>query len=530
MRKKNFIMLLLGFTVFNACNDNYLQIENPNAITSGSFWKSEGDLNEGVTACYSTLYYQGTFRQWYDIVFEMRSDLGWNESGWRDYSNFSKFKYPNYNWETICYVWDHTYRAIYHVNQVLTYGENIKMNESLKDRYFAEVKFLRALYYYNLVLLYGRPPIITDLQSGKEMPSNKEADHQEKVWAQIEKDLTEAIQEFKNYFAAENKDIWSVPSGEAGRVTLGACYALLGKAYMQQHKWQKAADALYPIIESKKYELTAEFNDNFRLETENNKESIFEIQYNDLSSGDFGDYNGLKSPMSNQRAIYYAPRTDSKGASIGGHDDNKPNYYFWSEFYDKMADGITIDPRRDKTIMWSTKQKLYGRNILELGGSPKVSKANPVIFMIKGSTGYYRNIETNYSPINHRVIRYADVLLLYAEALNELDRTSEAYKYIDDVRQRPSVMVVKLSIAKPDLTKEQMRLQIMHERTTELGGESQRWADLNRWGLLDTEEGKTQLLEHDYEFSNFKPGIDKYLPIPQIELDCDPNLSQNYGL
>jgi len=529
MKRLKILTIFLVLFGLGACKDDYLQIENPNAKTSGTFWKNDNDLKSGLTACYSTLYYQGTYRQWYDIVYEMRSDLGWNESGWRDYANFSKFKYPSYNWETISYVWDHHFRAIYHVNEVLTYGVPIQMDEKLKQRYFSEAKFLRALFYYNLILAYGRPPIVLEPQSGKEMPSNKEADHQEKVWAQVEKDLTESIDGLKAYFTSMNKDIWSVPDGEAGRATLGAYYALLGKAYMQQHKWQAATDAFTEIIKSKNYELTDEFNDNFRLENENNKESIFEIQYNDQSTGDWGDYNTVKSPMSSQRAIYYAPRTDAQGVSIGGNDDIKPNFFFWSEFNDKTSDG-TIDPRRDKTIMWSTKQTLYGRNILALGGSPKVAKNYPVIFMIKGSNGYYRNYETNYSAINNRVIRYADILLLNAEALNELDRTSEAYKFIDEVRQRPSVMVVKLSVAKPNLTKDEMSQQIQHERIVELGGESQRWADLLRWGLLDTEEGKTILLQHDYEFQNFRPGIDKYLPIPQVELDCNQNLSQNYKL
>jgi starch-binding outer membrane protein, SusD/RagB family len=123
------------------------------------------------------------------------------------------------------------------------------------------------------------------------------------------------------------------------------------------------------------------------------------------------------------------------------------------------------------------------------------------------------------------VIRYAGVLLMYAEALNELGQTAAAYTYVDRVRQRAGL--AKLSDVMPGLSKEAFLQQLMHERITELTGEDVRWLDLERWGFLDDQSKIDILRSRDFEFDNFKLGKNKYLPIPQSEIDINPNLKQN---
>jgi hypothetical protein len=140
---------------------------------------------------------------------------------------------------------------------------------------------------------------------------------------------------------------------------------------------------------------------------------------------------------------------------------------------------------------------------------------------------YFRinEFEVFNSPINFRYIRFADVLLMYAEALNALGQTNNAYQYVDRVRQRSGLE--KLSVTKPGMSQTQFLQQLMHERITELTGEQVRWNDLARWGYFDDATKLAELKAHDPEFNNFVIGKSKYMPIPQIEIDINPNLKQN---
>jgi hypothetical protein len=130
------------------------------------------------------------------------------------------------------------------------------------------------------------------------------------------------------------------------------------------------------------------------------------------------------------------------------------------------------------------------------------------------------NGEVFHSGNNYRFIRYADVLLLYAEALNALGQTSQAYPFVDKVRQRAGLRT--LSAAMPGLSQDQFLNQLKHERITELSGEGHRWEDLTRWGELSP-----ALASRDKAFANFKTNKNELLPIPQFEIDNNPNLKQN---
>ena len=123
------------------------------------------------------------------------------------------------------------------------------------------------------------------------------------------------------------------------------------------------------------------------------------------------------------------------------------------------------------------------------------------------------------------MIRYADVLLMYAEALNGAGRTNDAYQYVDRVRERAGLR--KLSDVMPGMNQAQFQRQLEHERLMELTGESLRWNDLARWGYFDDAAKLNELKARDPEFNNFVIGRNKYMPIPQSEIDINPNLVQN---
>ena len=516
--KKIIMALALAMPIlFVSCDKNLLEIPNPNTFPTDIFWESPENAWEGLVACYSGLLFEGTYRQWYDLSLEMRADLYFNESAWRDYANYSKFNFTNYDWECIIYIWRDHYRAIYMCNNFLKYAPDIDMSgvengEELKERYIAEAKFLRALFYFNMMTYYGTPPLILEPLEGTEKPSNSSP---EEIYGQILKDLAdETITHLPR-----KRDL---PEAEYGRATIGAALMLRAKAHMQFHNWQDAANDLDVIIsEHGDYELVDEYDDNFRKETEHNSESIFEICFSDVNTGDWSTYQTPNSPTGWLRAQYFAPRM------VGGHSDCQPNLFYLNEFTDTVADG-SVDPRKDKSLFWNPGQTLYGKNFRnDFGGSLGSDTQRENFWTVKYSTGYYRDFENSYSPINQRLFRYADALLMYAECLNELGQTDDAYQYIDQVRQRPSVMVVRLSDEKPGLTQAEMRKQIEHERIVELGSESWRWFDIYRYGYLDTEKGRQLLESHDYEFKSFVVGRHKYLPIPQREIDLNTNLHQN---
>ncbi len=145
---------------------------------------------------------------------------------------------------------------------------------------------------------------------------------------------------------------------------------------------------------------------------------------------------------------------------------------------------------------------------------------------------YFRNaggeFEVFNSPINFRALRFADVLLMYAEALNNLGQTANAYTHVDRVRIRSGM--ARLSVTRPGMSQTQFQQQLEHERITELTGESVRWNDLARWGYFDDASKLAQLKARDPEFNNFTNlSRGKYYPIPQSEIDINPNLKQNLG-
>jgi hypothetical protein len=526
--------LLLSAT---GCEKKILDQVNPNLPTVESSWQTSDDAVRGSTACYAGLQGLGMYRRWLNFAFDIRDDIGWSQSPWGELADFTRFVQANYDFEVSNNIWRDHYRTIFRCNQVLDRVPTITtMDATLQKRVLAEAKFLRALCYFNLASLYGNVPLAlvytTDLS--QTTPQAKEAD----VWAQVYKDLREAAPDLPASYSAS----------DVGRATKGAAQALLGKAYMQNRRWADAQAQFALVIDPGTYRLTAAYTDNFRHTSENNSESIFEVQFSDEKKGgnDSGNGPDATSSQGGQRSQFWGV-AGLPGESLG-FNDGEVRPWLVNEFLKEPTTTGQRDPRLAATVFYNRRSQTlfptalpqdadtlaYGRGFLsryhsDPKGDPQGINALRLrsrVYWRKYQTDYYRTAEDFDSPINQRVIRYADILLLQAEALNELGRTTDAIALINQVRQRPSVSLAPLETG--GFTQASLRTQLMHERATELAGEGVRWFDLQRWGLLDNQTGVDQLKAHDAQFNSFVLDKSRLLPLPQTDVDL-LRLTQNSG-
>ncbi len=490
-----------------------LDVDNPNRLDEGIFWRTATDAVQGTNAVYGNFYRNGPSR-WLPYFLDVRSDDGYSTSPWNELRSISGLNVTDYNFEVQIDTWAHHWRGVYRANQVIANVPAIEMDATLRGRYVAEAKFLRAWYYYNLVTIWGNIPLILEPSLPNDKPSQAP---QADVWAQIEKDLTEAAAVLPVSYSGD----------EIGRATKGAAHGLLGRTLLQQGKNQQAVDALAYLVTGAgagNYALIANYYDNFRHTTENNRESVFEIQFK-MRPENSGE-DGPTSNVGTSRAPFFAPP---------GHGFNDANMHRWvlNEFHQELTSDGSRDPRLAVTALYDSTD-VRGPAFTQVYGSSFTSKNYDAGIASRVWYRKYLNDEMRINefevfngPKNFRSIRYADVLLMYAEALNNLGRTSEAYAFVDRVRERVSMN--RLSVIRPGMTQAAFQRQIEHERITELSGECTRWNDLARWGYFDDAAKLAQLQARDSEFANFRIGRNKYQPIPQSEIDINPNLIQNPG-
>ncbi len=378
------------------------------------------------------------------------------------------------------------YAGITRANYILEYKDNIDFPG--KDHLIAEARFLRAFYYFELVKFFGDIPLVVDQRLGVEEVSKLPRTSAADVYAQIEEDLI---------YAASILDVSNVVKGKA---TKGAALALLGKAYLYQNKWTDAASAFDEIINNNWYTLIPDYADLFSVTNENNSETVFDVQYSGLEGGSYGCLVCLEG---NAGPGFQGVRQYNGPVYGDGNSYNLPTQNLYDFF-------PANDSRRDYTI-------------LDIDAFI-AAQANPqsISYAIGagGHTGYYNNkyikrqgeigLPDNdlTSPVNYRVIRYADVLLMSAEANFQNGNSSLAEQYINEVRARAGVASMS-GITIDD---------IYNERRLELSCEGHRFFDLVRTNKASS------------SIDGFSSGTHELFPIPQIEIDlAGGNWSQNPG-
>jgi len=495
---------VLALLVFSGCED-FLEKQPLNQVSAETFYKTEKDAVAALTSAYDPLQWPNVYglRIWMLEIAAGNSIVG--AGGGTD--GFETVQWSNFNTTTdnpgVSDLWNGHYAGVLRANVVI---EKVPGIADLTDKRKAEIvgqaQFLRALYYFNLVRLFGKVPLITKPQvSGDDLRVSRA--EVAAVYGQIIGDLTDAEAGLPVSWSGE----------DLGRATQGSAKALLAKVYLTQENWSLAAAKAEEVIDLGVYTLHPDYADNFNPGTENGAESIFEVQYQSGSNG------WMQSSEGNVRSEFMAPR-QSGITPWGGFGWNQPTEEFVSQYEpgDKrkavtvFSDGDTYEPGGTyKNPDDGSRVYRYKKSISYTGHNVR-----------KYLTGLVNSFGTD-SPMNTPVLRYADVLLMHAEALNELGQTSLAESSLNQVRERAGLPPVS------GLDKDAFREKVLHERRMELAFEGEWWFDLVRTGrAIPFLRSLGNPDPYGVARGNIQP---KHLlfPIPQGERDINPSLSQNDG-
>jgi hypothetical protein len=501
----------IAMLVFIACDD-ILDQKNPNEMDTTSFWKTEEDLSAGLNATYRSLRFNGAYRRWLHFLYISRSDEGYCDSPDPTLKTYSNFLINDYTRDAVIFVWLDLYKGVFWANQVLDNAPKIDMDGEARDRIVGQALFLRGMGLFNIAGVYGRGGV--PLSAEAEAEEVSKIQEQPEIYRQAQKDF---------YEASKLLPVQWENAADRGRITRGGALGMDVKVSAQLHEWDRVLIRCEEIFDLGIYSLRNEYRDNFTEEHENNEESLFEVQFM------AGPVNGV-GQLSHERAKFFGlPAT---GCSW---NDATAGNIIKTDLEKERTKNSSIDPRLKHTLFYydaaSPNELFYGKTWAGWGSD--LADRSKVYW--KKYTNYDTKTAESHEDngINLRIVRLADIYLMYAEALNELNRTAEAYEWINKVRERQSVNLPKLenSTVFRDIgaDKDKMREQIMHERVCELSSEGWRWFDLERWGMFDTDEKLSYLKSRDSEFNNFEIGKNNRFPIPLRDIYLVPGLEQNQG-
>ena len=479
--------MLLSFT-FSGC-EKFLDKNPQGVLTQNTFPVSASDALFATNAAYATLrtggYNSGTFP-----ILDIMSDDARKGSNEGDAAS-TIGPYDNFTFTTtgaeLSSWWSSLYEGIKRTNVVIIKVPDITMDVTLQNRYIGEAKFLRALYYFDLVRAWGDVPIVTTLSPSLTLPRSPKGD----VYNLIISDLVFAIDNLKE------RD--ELSATDAGRATKGAARGLLAKVYLFMGDFVNAEKYAMDVINSQKYGLETVFTDASGVNGDHGIESVFEI-------GAVGAESDAGNPFAQVQGV--------RGTPNRGWGFNRPSVNLRSSFEPN-------DPRVKGTII-DLGDIIDGDTILGDGGTLDVTK--DAQGNIIETECYNRKVWTPGKDVasqmgcNRRILRFADVYLMAAEALNENNKPADALIYLNKVRERARQGNTAIL---PDITetgKDALRILIMNERRHELAMEGNRFWDLVRTGKAAEVLGPL----------GFKANQHELFPVPQAEIDLSQGtLSQN---
>lgn len=515
--------------MLTACND-WLSEPTPGVTELDEFFNSEAACEQVVNGCYAPLAWEFNktyFSEWFigDIASDDALKGGQNKADGADAYDIDNFK-TNANNKIILDYYRAKFMGISRCNLAIREIENYNalnpLSDEMRDRFVGEARFLRGFYYFQLVRVFGGVPLAIDVLDSEDKWRSPRASVDE-IYDAIIADLEAAEKMLWAKSAYESKDL--------GRATRGAARAMLCKVnlyrknYDEAYRWGKLfVDEEYSVGE---YALLANYADNFTLAGENGPESVFEIQYMADPTSDYGE--GFGFTRGTFGAILTRPRLDSMGSNKGW-GWNHPT----QNLYDEFEAG---DPRLALTIGVPTAAEASSEEVNYLG-SPYYN-----LKVSQWENGTFPSLShDSRGPLNYRLVRASDVLLLFAEAALESGKSIADAKWaLEEVRGRARRMVNGTVLPTfpgymglADDT-ESLRKAIRHERRVELGMEGHRWFDLVRWGIaaevMDKDTGsygKNESAEARAEMASFQPGKHELFPIPSEEIALNP-MTQNNG-
>jgi starch-binding outer membrane protein, SusD/RagB family len=517
MKKAVLISMAMTFIVLNSCEDNFLKEEPSRFVSPANYYKSAEEAQLVVNGCYDALTPSYGFQQrgypayWADAGTDIEIMPSWGNVALGTYTMLPTNSYIKEMWMVMYAAIQKHNVAINRIGMMeedlffeVDYGEETLM---LKDVMLGEVHFLRAICYFYLEMIFGNIPLVLEETESFGSESYVSQDTPENIYLAILEDLE----------VAERSLPWTRPRDEAGKVTKGAAKAMMGNVYLQmtgyplyqEDKFALAVEKYKEVIDKAEgeglYKLLENYAEVFSYLNDNNEEIVFSVQY---LTGSEGGWTGTRQgPVG----------SISKG---GGYESSYVNWDFVASF-----DTLDVRFAHNMTNISVTTLKPTGSGIY----APwKYHKPNPNDWGIQ-------------TPIDWPLIRYADVLAGYAEALNGAsgEPPAEAYRAINKIRERARSADHKTDgTVLPDLadmTKEEFEEALIQENAWEFCWEGKRKPILIRSGRLKeyiTAPRFQPQLAHGYYYDpglNFDESIHLLYPIPQHEIDINPNLVQNPG-
>lgn len=520
----NISLVLLALLTMSSCSD-FLDQPVLGKENLETYFQTEDECLKEITGCYQSIFWDGWWQvQKFVLASDMCTDDMWMGNTTQDAGEYRDLAHYTGNSLTDATqnFWQYRYKGILRSNICIERISNSPIkNEELKNRMVTEAKFLRAFHYFDLARNFGGLPIVLGMKLPSEVAGIQRASIED-TYKQIEKDLQEAIPYLPLRSEYDEKDL--------GRVTKGAAEGFLAKVYLYQEKYPEAEEMLSDLINSNEYKLLANFGDVWSVSHNNSEESIFEVQFM------FDDTYALGGSI----PVICGSRDDS-GWSWGLPTSNLEKAFLDAGDSERLkwtiikhdATSVPGDPawNADKPyIITPDKHK-----------SARISRKNYI--PVKERPAVY-NIDK--LPLNYRLLRYADVLLMQAEVKNALGKDGEAREALNLVRER--VGLPKIMTATGTTLRDAIRL----ERRLELALENQRLYDIRRWKddngkkhvanlmgakgsfvIYNTEESTdvyelTNQKERSDKGITFKEDRDLLFPIPNSEVTMsDGSIKQN---
>ncbi|MDR0658865.1 MAG: RagB/SusD family nutrient uptake outer membrane protein [Mediterranea sp.] len=543
------IALILSFT-FVACDD-FLTEDARGQENLDTYFQNEAEAESFINGCYNAL----TFNGWWQVntvwlLSEMCSDDAWmgnTSQSQSDYISLAHYQGTGQSNGAISNFWQYRYKGILRCNIAIErIGQATFKDEEKQAQMIAEARFLRGLFYFELVKNFGDVPLVTGFVMPEEIEGIERSSAGD-VYKFIEEDFKAAagvLPQRDQYAAAD-----------VGRATRGAALGFLGKIYLYQEKWQEARSVLKTVIDEGKYRLMDNFGDVWSVEHNNNEESLFEVQFKYDGTYALGGSLTVVTGARNGPGDGWSwcqPTSDLENAYLAAGDTERLRWTIIKTGCTEIAGednfGVFVENSK-KMASYSDYIEKYGWDENCYIIDPKDHKPARIIrkyfVPVKDRPEVYN---TDKIPLDHRLLRYADVLLMYAEASNELGADAEAQEALNEVRNR-------VHLGDVTSTGKNLQKAIRAERRLELAFEQNRLYDIRRWTddngkkvisnlmgpngsfvLYNTNEATADIYEWENQKESSDKGIsfnenrDLVFPIPLYEITMsNGSIVQNPG-